>query len=218
MAATLDSWRRFYDDLMLKNMGSTHTEFAMAASSLSQAVDLWTAQVMVARRYLTRLYRVLDDDRQAAMAQQACGPCEERAQRLGLHGRIQALQTEFADMHPDDTLGELKAWETMVQAQAGLLAFHSLVDEDHERSRNLRGSKTQTTKAFQKALRGYRTAFPEEITFPGFQQAIETAAFHCAEAFSQEVGDLTDEEKRNLQREVQAKLLDALKVEAGGCL
>lgn len=186
------------------------TPTTMAASSLSQAIDLWTAEVMVARGYLTRLYRVLGDDRQAAMAQQACGPCEERSKRLGLSARIQALQSVFAARHPDETLGELKAWETMVEAQAGLLAFHCLVDEDHERGRNLRGSKTQTTKAFQKALRGYRTAFPEEITFPGFQQAIETAALHCAKAFSLDLEETTDEEKRNLQQELQTKILDAL--------
>ena len=44
---------------------------AMAASSLSQTVDLWTAQVMVASGFLTRLYRALGDDRQAAKKLQA---------------------------------------------------------------------------------------------------------------------------------------------------
>ena len=183
---------------------------AMAASPLSQSIDLLTAQVMVASGFLTRLYRALGDARQVAMAQQACGPCEERAQRLGLSVRIKALRDVFAAEHADETQGELRAWETMVEAQAGLLAFHSLVDQDLERGRSLRGSKTQTAKAFQKALRGYRTAFPEEITFPGFQHALETAAGHCAETFALDLPDATEEEKHDLQLELHATILAVL--------
>jgi hypothetical protein len=163
----------------------------MPTSSLTQTVDIWTAQVVQASNYLTRLYRVLGDERQAYQAMQACGPCEERAQRLRLQPQIE------------------KAWQLLIAASAGLCAFHGLVD-DHEEGKNLRGPRTATNKAFNNSLRGYRTAFPEELTIPSIRQAIEQASLFCADAFSSNVDEATCQEKADLGRELHAEILETL--------
>jgi len=181
----------------------------MPTSSLTQTVDIWTAQVVQASNYLTRLYRVLGDERQAYQAMQACGPCEERAQRLRLQPQIDELKAAFAAEYPEETLGEEKAWQLLIAASAGLCAFHGLVD-DHEEGKNLRGPRTATNKAFNNSLRGYRTAFPEELTIPGIRQAIEQASLFCADAFSSNVDEATCQEKADLGRELHAEILETL--------
>ena len=184
----------------------------MATSTLTQTVDFWTAQAVMASGYLLRLYRILGDDRQAAMARQAGGPSEERAQRLGLLAQVAALNIIFEAEHPEETIGEEKAWQILVESHAGLFAFHGLVD-NNEKAGSLRGSRTGTTKAFHKALKGYRTAFPEEMTIPGIQKAIENAANRCAEVFSVSVDGATEKEKSDLRREIHANILEALSKE-----
>ena len=181
----------------------------MATSTLNQTTDFWTAQAVMASGYLLRLYRILGDDRQAAMARQACGPCEERAQRLGLMAQIVVLNSQFIAEYPEDTLGEEKAWEILVEAHAGLSALHGLV-HDHEKAGSLRGSQTGTLKAFHKALRGYQTAFPDEMTILGIQVAVEAAANRCADAFSLEVDGVTEQEKADFRKELYSNILEAL--------
>jgi len=185
----------------------------MTQSRLTATVDLWTAEVMVASNYLVRLYRILGDERQVYLAMQARGPCEERAQRLGLAPRVQALHNVFVAENPEDAIGEQKAWELLLNAQAGLVAFYGLVD-GHEKHGSLRGPRNATTKAFHKSLLGYRTAFPEEMTIPGIQRTLEIAAVRCAESFSLEVDGAIEEEKTDLRREIHADILDALMKEA----
>jgi len=181
----------------------------MTQSSLTETVDLWTAEVMVASNYLVRLYRILGDDRQVYLTMQARGHCEERAQRLGLSPRVKALHNVFVAEQPEDSVGEAKAWELLLTAQAGLAAFYGIVD-DHEKGGSLRGPRTATTKAFHKSLLGYRTAFPEEITIPGIHRAFEIAARICAESFALEVDDSNEEEKAGLRSEIHANILDGL--------
>ena len=45
----------------------------MTHSALTDTVDSWTVQAVVAGNYLVGLYRTLDDSRQAALAIQAQG-------------------------------------------------------------------------------------------------------------------------------------------------
>ena len=187
----------------------------MISSSLTETVDFWTAQAVMASGYLVRLYRILGDDRQVFIAMQARGPSEERAQRLGLQARIAALQAVFVAEFPEETISEKKAWELLVEAQAGNCAFHGLVD-DHEKSGSLRGPRTATTTAFHKSLQGYRTAFPDEMTTPGIKRAIERAAKRCAESFTLELEEATDQERSDLRQELHSNILQALKKEAGG--
>lgn len=188
----------------------------MPIPSLTQTVDSWTAQAVMTSGYLLRLYRILGDDRQAAIAIQAVGPCGERVQRLGIQAQVAALNIIFEAEHPEETIGEEKAWQLMIEAHAGLCAFHGLVD-DHEKGGSLRGNRTGTNKAFHMALRGYRTAFPEEFTALGIKQAVETAATRCADVFSANVEFPTDQEKSDLYQELHANILEALlkETEAG---
>lgn len=186
----------------------------MANSSLNETVDSWTAQAAQASGHLMRLYRTLGDERQVYIASQASGLSEERTQRLKLQTRIAALNVVFVNEYPEETHGEEKAWQLLIEANAGLSAFHGLVD-DHEQGGCIRGARTATNKAFHKALRGYRTAFPEEMTIPGVQQAIEQAALRCAETFSFEVDGTTDQEKSDLRKELHGYILEALRKEVG---
>ena len=179
----------------------------MTDTSLTEAVDSWTAQAVMASGYLARLYRGLGDERQADLAAQACGSCGERAQRLGLVARIAALDTTFTLEHPEETIGEEKAWQLLVGAHAGLHAFLGLVDGDEQ------GRATGASKAFHEALRGYRTAFPEEMTIPGIRKAIDAAARHSAEAFPCSAGAGTAEEKSGLP----GRLFEELLKETGEC-
>lgn len=187
---------------------------ATMTTALTNTVDLFTAQAVMASDFLVRLYRVLGDEKQAVLAQQARGSCEERATRLGLKVRIQALRTVFADEHPGETQAEEKAWNLLVESQAGLAAFYGLVG-DHESGGSLRGQRTSTEKALQKALRGYRVAFPEEMANQGILDSIEIAADRCAETFTLDVEDASEEERSELRRELYTNVLNALMVETG---
>ena len=136
--------------------------------------------------------------------------------RLGLQARIAQLQAEFAGNHLDATSGEQRAWELLIEAQTGLAALHGLVDE-HEKSGTIRGLRSATTKSLQKALRGYRVAFPDEVTQPGIQRSIDVAATRCAASFSLEVENATEEERAGLRQEIKANILSALmKLSLGG--
>jgi len=189
------------------------TPTPMPPSSLTATVDHWTAQAVMTSGYLLRLYRILGDDRQASIAMQAVGPCGERVQRLGIQAQVAALNILFTAEYPEETVAEENAWQLMIEAHAGLCAFHGLVD-DHEVGKSIRGARTKTNKSFRMALRGYRSAFPEEITIPGIQQAIETAARRCADVFSSSVEFASDQEMSDLRRDLQASIIEALLKEA----
>jgi hypothetical protein len=181
----------------------------MIRNALTQTVDEWTAQAVVASAYLVGLYRSLDDSRQLALAMQAQGHCEERVQRLGLQAVIGKLQAKFAATHADGTAREQEAWEQLIVAQAGLAAFHGLVD-DHPQHDTLRGQRNVTNKALLKAMRGYRSAFPEEVTRPGVERAIGFAATQCSDSFSLDVEDVTDEERDGLRQELRGNIVKSL--------
>lgn len=193
------------------------TPTPMPPSSLTATVDHWTAQAVMTSGYLLRLYRILGDDRQASIAMQAVGPCGERVQRLGIQAQVAVLNILFTAEYQEETIGEEKSWQMMIEAHSGLCALHGLVDDqvdDQEKGRSIRGSRTSTNKAFHIALRGYRSAFPEEITIPGIRQAIETAALRCADVFSSNMDCASDQEKSDLRQELHANILEALLKEA----
>lgn len=146
-------------------------------------MDAWTTQAVAASAWLTMLYCRLGDDRMAAMASQSGASCAERAERLGLRARMAAERALVQQQaQADETLAEETAWKQLIQAEAGLCAFIALPSEQGE-SVGLRGKQTQSLKAFQKALQGYRIAFPEVMTQKGIRQAIDEAATSCAESF-----------------------------------
>jgi hypothetical protein len=187
----------------------------MAQSQLSETVDSWIIQAMVASTYLVKLYRALGDDRQADTALRACGACEERAKRLGLQARIAELHAVFVANHPEDSPGEAKAWQLLVEAQAGLSAFHGIVN-DHEKGGSLRGNRTATAKALHKSMQGYRVAFPVEMASEGIQQAIVVATARCADTFVHDLeadGD-SAQAKTELRQDLYQSILVALTQEA----
>lgn len=189
----------------------------MATSRLSLAVDTWTCQAVSASRFLQGLYRVLGDGRQAANAIQAGAPAEERGSRLGLSARISAFRAMYGSEDPDETKAEGRAWQFLVEAQAGICAFHAMV-YDHEKGRSLQGSRTAANKAFQVALRGYRIAFPEEMSEPGISGAIVAAANTCVEAFLEDLEDSNEEERESLRRRLDQTIREALIQETGMAL
>lgn len=154
---------------------------AKSMDHLTQTVDAWSVQVVVASQYLAALYRRLGDEKQAVRAIQAGSSTEERCQRLGLHAAFTEQRAKIRTEFPDETEGEACAWRLLVEGQAGLSAFHALVDQDQDKAGSIRGKRRATFKGFQMALQGIGTAFPEEMTAPWVQQAIRQAADICTE-------------------------------------
>lgn len=189
----------------------------MTSSQLTLALDTWTCQAVSASRFLQTLYRALGDEKQAANAIQAGAPAEERGSRLGLGARIAALRIIHGQESPDATPSEARSWQVLVEAQAGVCAFHAMADHcDDNKARNLRGARTANTKAFQQALRGYRTAFPEEMSEAGITQAIEDAANTCVATFLEDLTDASEEERQALRQDLSQSILDALTRETRG--
>lgn len=188
----------------------------MTTSQLTLAVDTWTCQAVSASRFLQALYRRLGDEKQAANAIQAGAPAEERGSRLGLSPRIAAFKIIHSQESTDATPSEARSWQVLVEAQAGVCAFHAMADHcDDGKARSLRGARTANNKAFQQALRGYRTAFPEEISEAGITQAIDDAANACVATFLEDLADATEEEREALRCDLSRTILAALTLEAG---
>lgn len=92
-------------------------------------LEAWLQAVM-ASRWLTRLYRTLRDDHQAATAIQAGAPAEERLKRLGLHGRVSSMDVLFNQDHPEEIQAEEAAWTALIEGHAGLPHCVSEFDGD----------------------------------------------------------------------------------------
>ena len=75
---------------------------AMASTALTQTVDFWTAQAVMASGYLVALYRILGDDRQVALAM-------ENIKQASLQNVSSTRQTESVaqNLH---TLGPTQAF------------------------------------------------------------------------------------------------------------
>ncbi len=187
----------------------------MTSTSLSHAVDTWTAKSAVASRYLLGLYRVLGDDKQAANAMQAGKSSEERARRLGLDIQMAAMKTLHGEIDPENMLAEARAWGILVEAYAGICAFHAMVDSQAGQGRSLQGARNTANKALERSIHGFRMAFPEEMAREGIQRAIEAAACICAKTF---VDDLTGEDldlkREALEKSVYQDILNALGAES----
>ena len=188
----------------------------MTTSQLTSAVDTWTCQAVSASRFLQALYRGLGDEKQATHAIQAGAPAEERGSRLGLGSRIAAFKIIHGQESPDAAPSEARSWQVLVEAQAGVCAFHAMADHcDDGKARSLRGARTANNKAFQQALRGYRTAFPEEMSEAGITQAIGDAARTCVASFLEDLADATEEERESLRLDLSRTIREALIREAG---
>jgi len=187
----------------------------MTSSQLTLAVDTWTCQAVSVSRFLLALYRRLGDEKQAANAIQAGAPAEERGGRLGLGPRIAALKLIHGQEAPDAAPGEARSWQVLVEAQAGVCAFHAMADHcDDGKARSLRGARTANNKAFQASLRGYRIAFPEEMSAVGISEAIDAAAETCLASFLEDLTDASDEERESIRKDLGLTIREALAREA----
>lgn len=175
--------------------------------AFSQAVETWTAQAVVASGHLVRLYDALEDELQAAAAQEAAGHCGEGVQQLGLNAKVAALDCAFNADNPDETQGEARAWKWLVEAQAGLSACHGVVADSWEEA---------AFKAFLASVKGYLVAFPEEMACQGIQMAIQSATGQCLSAMPQEPAGPLDTE--SLGQRIRAALLTALPQESAAGL
>ena len=175
----------------------------MPSNHLTAYVDTWTVQAVMASRWLTRLYRVFADDRQAAMAAQAGAPAEGRLNRLGLRGQIASLGERFEQEYPEESLAEEAAWTALVEALAGLSAFFASTDStDGKPAAGLRGARTATYNALQKSIRGFHTAFPDEMVNQGMTLAVQNASRACVEAF---LADIEEEDPAQLDQEAPGR-------------
>lgn len=68
----------------------------MPSTHLIAQVDTWTIHAVAASRWLTRFYRTLGDDRQAAIAIQAGASAVERMNRLRIQGQIAPQEERFS--------------------------------------------------------------------------------------------------------------------------
>lgn len=162
----------------------------ITSNPLSKHVDQLTCQSIRASRLLAKLYRSLGDEKQAANAIQAGAPAEERAHRYGLSAHISSLTLPLSQEDANEVQAEKKAWELLVEAQAGIAALHSMDSRHAGKHRGLRGARNTAKTALCRAVKGYGMAFPEEMVRSGVLRAISSASEYCARVF---VTDLAGE-------------------------
>lgn len=187
-----------------------HLPSELGGASLPELMNQWTLWALLASEHLVRLYRSLGDDRQAASAMLAAGPCEERARRLGLAYRTAPGSVGFLEGQESETDREAACWAFLVQAHAGVLAFHTVVDPGAASSRGLRGSRSATAKALRRALQGFRTAFPEELAGPWIRGALAAALERFSGAFTAQVRGADDTDRPAIKHELQEVLFGSL--------
>ena len=178
---------------------------------LTVFVDTWTVQAVMTSGWLTRLYRSLRDDRQASLASQVGAPAAERLQRRNLQGRVAPLELLFRQEHPEETLAEEAAWVSLIEAQAGLAAFFTIAAPTEEKPPpGLRGARTASYKAFQKTIRGFRTAFPDTIVSGGVASGVRKAATTCADALLINLEEEDPRKLAQLREGLEASVFEAL--------
>ena len=183
----------------------------MTISQLTANVDAWTLQAVVASGWLARLYRSLGDERQAVLAVQVGEPGVKRLGRRGLQQRVPAQAEAFQRQHPEETQAEEAAWGQLVEAYGGISAFIAVTDSSDGRSASgLRGARTTTNAAFRRAIRGFHTAFPDEIARPAITVAIQRACQGCADAFMANVEEEDPERLAQLRVSLEACVFEAI--------
>ena len=188
----------------------------MTSSRLTRTVDLWTIRAVVASRFLTSLYRGLGDSIQVAKAVQAGVPAEERARRLRLDVQIKAEQDLASVEAYLEVSREFQAWQTLIEAYAGIAAFHSMAEEGSTGKAGLHGPRSANSKAFHQTLRGFRVAFPEDMAREGIEKALLLATGACVGALLMDLEEKAPEEDHSaLVEELTGEILGALREAAG---
>lgn len=185
--------------------------------SALQALDVWTVSALMASSHLARLYRTLRDDRQAGLALEARGMSEERALRYRLMEAAAELGLRFAEDHPDETEGEARAWQLLVEAHAGMHVLYSVMDQDPAKSSHFRGARTATAKALCRSVHGYRVAFPDVMAEDGVLQSLEAASHRIADLLMPGEAGVDEEEILRRRQAIHDDIMEALSAMAEAC-
>jgi len=178
----------------------------MTKGRLLHQVDAWMVQTILAARHLARLYRRLGDDKQAAAALESLSPAEAHVRKW----RIQVPRDGLSL----DQLGEMEAealaWEHLLEGQAGVCAFHAVIEAG-----KVRGSRKPTERGYLRALKGLHTAFPAGVAEACHGRAIRRVSTMCADLFIQDLGEEgTPQERERLHRTIQDGILQTFLPEA----
>ncbi len=176
-----------------------------ATGKLTQQVDLWTRQTLASGRFLVHLYRRLGDDKQAAAALEVMAPSEERAARLGLRGVAAFPVPPLVD----ETEAEARAWEALLEAQAGFCSFHAVIDGP-------RGPRRSAERAYFRAVRGLETAFPAEWAAGRRKAILQKVSTQCADLFVQDLeAEGSPEARAELHEQIESGIRQGfLQIEA----
>ena len=170
--------------------------------SLTRILDIWTSQAVAASFFLTPFYRRLQDEPQASRAMRASQAPLDRVQQVGLGGEVQLRLRGFKAI-PDETDAEAHAWRSLVAALGGLSAFYAFaaIKRNGRSPAGLLGPKNAFRKGLTEALRGFRTAFPEEMAKQGIESALEEVAEAVANVLVQASEmDAPEEARAELRR------------------
>ena len=185
------------------------------SSQFAIVFDLWVLQAVAASRFLAKLYRVLNDEQQAAAAIWAGQPATERMERHGLQTDLLEVVQTFELEHPDETEAEAAAWQNLIAAQAGQCLFFAVqVAKNRTSCPGFLGQSNAANKAFSRALISYRAAFPDAMVAAGVEHALLQASRLGAEAFSQDARVLLEEDRACMRQDAQTKFIDVLREQA----
>ena len=182
------------------------------SESLTRILDAWACRAVASSFFLVGLYRRLEDDVQASRAMRAGEAPLERVQRLGLGGAVQVRLRGLRAIASEER-AEQAAWQGMVTALGGLSSFYSIAElgkKDGQFS-GLRGQQNAIRKGLTEALRGFRTAFPEEMTGQDIDSALAEISTSVADTLIEAAEEDVDEASRaNLRAHVRATLLEGM--------
>lgn len=185
--------------------------------SALQALDVWTVSALMASSHLARLYRTLRDNRQAGLALEARGMSETRALRYRLMETAAELGLRFAEDHPDETDGEARAWQLLVESQAGMHVLYSVMDQDPAKSSHFRGARTATAKALCRSIHGYRVAFPDAMAEDGVLRSLEAASRRIADLLMPDEAGVDEGEIQRRRKAIHGDIMEALSAMAEAC-
>lgn len=153
-------------------------------------LDDWTADTAATSFCLVGLYRKLDDARQASRALRAGQSSLERVQRLGLSDTVQTKLQRLRTLSSEEEI-ERSAWQRLVGSLCGISAFHMLaeIDKPERTDISFRGIRSALRNEVAEALKGFRTAFPVEITEHGIAHSLDHTAKVLMDALVQAAAD-----------------------------
>jgi len=163
------------------------------SEAITRILDAWVCQAVASSFLLVGLYRKLDDGLQASRALRAGQAPLERVQRLGLGGGVQMRLHGLRGL-PSEEEAELRAWRTMIASLGGLATFYALAESGRQgRScQGLRGHRNAMGKGLAEAIKGFRTAYPEETAEQGIESALEGMVSAVADALIQAADEEVD--------------------------